>query len=162
MKVQDMMRGYDYDLPLLDVLNNNEKDDNGDPQVSVDRRVLAGATVGIGLDVAYLSTTELLEAYTALANDLANGIGDGEGHKNLEEILREQSPFQMRLWYLLYDTPIEQAISELTWLQSVTYRRGRMCIVMRDQKLPVLYATNAELCEGLTAAQAMANVPSAG
>ncbi len=60
MKVQDVMRGYDYDLPLLDVLNNNEKDENGDPQVSVDRRVLAGATVGIGLDV--VSTAEQNQA----------------------------------------------------------------------------------------------------
>jgi hypothetical protein len=162
MKVQDMMRGYDYDLPLLDVLNNNEKDDNGDPQVSVDRRVLAGATVGIGLDVAYLAITELQEAFTALASDVRNTTGYGEGYKDIEEILRDKNPYQMRLWYLLYDTPIEQAITELAWLQSLTYRRGRMCNVMREQKLPVLYATNAELCEGRTAAQIITNVSSAG
>jgi len=162
MRVQDMMRGYDYDLPLLDVLNNNEKDDNGDPQVSVDRRVLAGATVGIGLDVAYLAITELQEALTALASDVRNTTGHGEGYKDIEEILTDKNPYQMRLWYLLYDTPIEQAITELAWLQSVTYRRGRMCNVMRDQNLPVLYATNAELCEGLTAAQIMDNVANAG
>lgn len=161
MKVQDVMRGYDYDLPLLDVLNNNEKDENGDPQVSVDRRVLAGATVGIGLDVAYLAITELQEAFTALASDVHNTTGYGEGHRDIEEILRDKNPYQMRLWYLLYDTPIEHAITELAWLQSVTYRRGRMCTVMREQKLPVLYASNAELCDGLTAAQAMANVTSA-
>lgn len=161
MKVQDVMRGYDYDLPLLDVLNNNEKDENGDPQVSVDRRVLAGATVGIGLDVAYLAITELQEAFTALASDVHNTAGYGEGHRDIEEILRDKNPYQMRLWYLLYDTPIEHAITELAWLQSVTYRRGRMCTVMREQKLPVLYASNAELCDGLTAAQAMANVTSA-
>jgi len=44
----------------------------------------------------------------------------------------------------------------------LTYRRGRMCNVMREQKLPVLYATNAELCEGCTAAQIITNVLSAG
>jgi hypothetical protein len=113
------------------VLNNNEKDDNGDPQVSVDRRVLAGATVGIGLDVAYLAITELQEALTALASDVRNTTGHGEGYKDIEEILTDKNPYQMRLWYLLYDTPIEQAITELAWLQSVTYRRGRMCNVMR-------------------------------
>ena len=161
MKVQDMMRGYDYDLPLLDVLNNNDKDDNGDPQVSVDRRVLAGATVGIGLDVAYLAITELYEAFTALASDVRNTTVYGEGHKDFEEILRDKNPYQMRLWYLLYDTPIQQAITELAWLQSVTYRRGRMSTVMREQKLPVIYATNAQLCEGFTAAQVMDNLASA-
>lgn len=67
-----------------------------------------------------------------------------------------------QLWYLLYDTPIEQAITELAWLQSLTYRRGRMCMVMREQKLPVIYATNAQLCESLTAAQIMTNVTAEG
>jgi hypothetical protein len=162
MKVQDVMRGYDYDLPLLDVLNNTEKDENGDPQVSIDRRVLAGATVGIGLDVAYLAITEMQEAFTALANDVRNTTSYGEGRKDLEEILRDMNPFQMRLWYLLYDTPIEQAITELAWLQSLTYRRGRMCTVMREQKLAVIYATNAQLCDSLTTAQIMDNVTTEG
>ena len=59
MNVQDMMRGYDYDLPLYDVLNNSSVDANGDPEISADRRVLAGATIGIGLDIAYLAITEM-------------------------------------------------------------------------------------------------------
>jgi hypothetical protein len=77
MKAQDMMRGYDYDLPLYDVLNNNEKNENGDPVVSADRRVLAGATIGIGLDLAYLAITELQEAFETLAADADNGVIDG-------------------------------------------------------------------------------------
>ncbi len=153
MKAQDMMRGYDYDLPLYDVLNNNEKNENGDPVVSADRRVLAGATIGIGLDLAYLAITELQEAFETLAADADNGVIDGEGSKDLAEILDAKNPFQMRLWYLLYDTPFQQAHEDLCWLKSVTYRRGRMCAVMREQKLPVIYATNADLCEGFTAAQ---------
>jgi hypothetical protein len=120
--------------------------------------VLAGAAIGIGLDVAYFAITEMQEAFTALASETSRGRGRGEGYRDLEEILRDKSPFQMRLWYLLYDTPIEQAITELTWLQSLTYRRGRMCIVMREHKLPVTYPTNAQLCESLTAAQIMGNV----
>lgn len=158
MRVQDMMRGYDYDLPLYDVLNNSGTNENGEPEISTDRRVLAGATIGIGLDVAYFAITELLEAFTALASETSSAKGRGEGCKNLEEILRDKNPFQMRLWYLLYDTPIEQAVRELSWLQSLTYRRGRMCIVVREHKLPVTYATNAQLCESLTAAQIMGNV----
>ena len=36
MNVQDMMRGYDYDLPLYDVLNNSSVDANGDPEISAE------------------------------------------------------------------------------------------------------------------------------
>ncbi|MHA0337469.1 MULTISPECIES: hypothetical protein [Sphingomonas] len=158
MNVQDMMRGYDYDLPLYDVLNNSSVDANGDPEISADRRVLAGATIGIGLDIAYLAITEMQEAFEALARDVSNGVTDGEGSQDLAEILSAQNPFQMRLWYLLYDTPFEQAHEDLCWLKSLTYRRGRMCTVVREEKLAVVYATNADLCESLTAAQLMANM----
>lgn len=140
------------------MLNNNEEDEDSDPQFSVDRRVLAGATVGIGLDVAYLAIAELQEAFTALASDVCNTTGYGEGNRDIAEILGDENPFQMRLWYPLYETPIERAIPELSWLQSLTYRGGRMCIVVREHKLPVTYATNAQLCESLTAAQLMGNV----
>jgi hypothetical protein len=162
MNVKDMMRGYDYDLPLYDVLNNSSVDANGDPEISADRRVLAGATIGLGLDVAYLAITEMQEAFEALARDVSNGVTDGEGSQDLAEILRAQNPFQMRLWYLLYDTPFEQAHEDLCWLKSLTYRRGRMCTVVREEKLAVVYATNADLCESLTAAQLMANMTAGG
>ena len=150
MQPQDAMRGYDFDLPLMDVLN--------DPETSPDRRVLAGATIGVGLDVAYLATCELAEAFEALAGDVTNSSSDGEGHKDLEEILSAGNPFQMRLWYLLYDTPFERAHADLVWLKSLTYRRARMCRVMQEQKLPVIYATNADLAESATAAELLANL----
>jgi hypothetical protein len=137
MKVQDAMRGYDYDLPLKDVLNDTE--------VADDRRVLAGATIGVGLDTAYFAISQLEEAYATLAN-----------------ILNDRSPFQMRLWYLLYDTPIDVAQEQLAWLKSLTYRRGRMAKVMRDEKLAVTYATDAALCEGVTAAQVMERLGARG
>lgn len=93
MKFKDAMRGYDYDLPLLDALN--------DPQLSVDRRVLAGATIGVGLDIAYFAIRELEEAFAALAHDHNNGVEQGAGFEEVAEILKAQSPFQMRLWHLL-------------------------------------------------------------
>lgn len=150
MKLQDAMRGYDYDLPLMDVLN--------DPETSVDRRVLAGATIGIGLDVAYLALSELEEAFATVVHDLSCGVPNGERYATLADILSAQNPFQMRIWYLLYDTPIEQARSDLAWLKALAYRRGRMTKVVRDERLPVSYATDAALCAGVTAAQAMARV----
>lgn len=153
MKVQDAMRGYDYDLPLMDVLNDHE--------TSVDRRVLAGATVGVGLDTAYFAITELQEAFAALANDLSNGVENGQGYADLAEILRDRSPFQMRLWYLLDVTPLDQALDDLSWLKSLAYRRGRMAKVVRDEGLAVYYGTDEAACEGVTAAQIMARVDAA-
>lgn len=81
MKLKDAMRGYDYDLPLKDALNDRE--------LSVDRRVMAGATVGIGLDVAYLSVCQLEEAFAALAMDLSNGVEQGRGYEDLADILKD-------------------------------------------------------------------------
>ncbi len=37
-----------------------------------------------------------------------------------------------------------------------------MCTVVREEKLAVVYATNADLCESLTAAQLMANMTARG
>ncbi|MBB3349427.1 hypothetical protein [Sphingomonas sp. BK069] len=150
MKVQDVMRGYDYDLPLMDALS--------DPELSVDRRVLAGATVGIGLDTAYLSVCQLEEAFSALASDHANGVEQGRGYEDLADILKDQSPYQMRVWHLLDTTPLQLALEDLAWLKSLTYRRARMARVVREEKLMLRYVTDEALCEGVTASQLMARV----
>lgn len=153
MKLKDAMRGYDYDLPLKDALNDRE--------LSVDRRVMAGATVGIGLDVAYLSVCQLEEAFAALATDLSNGVEQGRGHEDLADILKDQSPYQMRIWHLLDTTPLELALEDLAWLKSLTYRRARMARVVNEEKLAIRYVTDEALCEGVTAAQLMARVSAA-
>lgn len=150
MKFKDAMRGYDYDLPLLDALN--------DPQLSVDRRVLAGATIGVGLDIAYFAIRELEEAFAALAHEHNNGVEQGAGFEEVAEILKAQSPFQMRLWHLLDVTPLQLALEDLAWLKSLAYRRGRMAAVVRDENLPITYMTDEALCEGVTASELMARI----
>lgn len=147
--VAGAMRSYDYDLPLMDVLN--------DPNSSLDRRVLAGATVGVALDTAYLAITEMEEAFSALLKDQAISSRRGEGYLMLEDILATGNPFQMRLWYLLYDTPLAQAASDLGWLRSLTYRRAQMTFVARENGVAVNYASTASLCDGMTAEMLMSS-----
>ena len=145
MTLRDAVQNYDYDLPLLDALN--------DPELSPDRRVLAGSLIGEALDKAYLSVGELEEAFSTLANDHARGVGDGEGRAMIEAILDDRVPLQMRLWYALHETELTQAAQDLGWLKALAYRRGRMCAVVQEAKLPARYWTTAEGRSGLTAAE---------
>ncbi len=93
MKLRDAMRSYDYEMLLVDALN--------DPTLSTSRRLLAGAVIGEGLDTAYFATSELLEAFVELESDVRRGERHGQGFLSLEEILQAKNPLQMRLWYLL-------------------------------------------------------------
>ncbi len=145
MKLADAMKSYDYDLPLLDALNDRE--------LSPDRRVLAGALIGEALDKAYLSVGEMEEAFATLANDVARNVRDGEGRAMIEAILRDRVPLQMRLWYALHETELTQAAQDLAWLKALAYRRGRMTAVMQQASLPPRYWTTAEGRGGPTAAE---------
>ncbi|WP_242121202.1 hypothetical protein [Sphingomonas lacusdianchii] len=153
MNMKEVMQGYDYDLPLLDTLNAVD-----DPDITVHRRLLAGAAIGEGLDTAYFATCEMAEAFVALECDARRNIAHGEGFLLLEDILQAKNPFQMRLWYLLNERPIGAAMIDLAWLKSLTYRRGRMARVLRDEKLPVEYVPARDLVAGTTAADMMAGV----
>lgn len=145
MKLADAMRNCDYDLPLLDELNETE--------LSPDRRALAAALIGEGLDKAYLSVGEMEEAFSTLANDLVRGVLDGEGRAMIEAILVDRVPLQMRLWYVLHETELTQAVQDLAWLKSLAYRRGRLTAVARKAKVSARYWTTAEGRSGPTAAE---------
>ena len=62
----DTIKKHDFELALTDQLDNME--------LAPQRRVLAGCAIGVELDLAWLSTGELLEAFEALASDIANGV----------------------------------------------------------------------------------------
>lgn len=145
MKLTDAMKSYDYDLPLLDALN--------DPELSPDRCVLAGSLIGEALDKAYLSVGEMEEAFSTLANEVARNVHDGEGKAMIDAILGDRVPLQMRLWYLLHETELTQAAQDLGWLKSLAYRRGRMTAVMQEANLPARYWTTAEGRSGPTASE---------
>lgn len=150
MELKDAMRGYNYDLPLLDELNN--------PEVSVSRRLLAGALIGEGLDTAYFATTEMLEAFIALETDARHKVRHGEGFLMAEEILTARNPLQMRLWHLLCEKAIGEGMVDLGWLKSLAFRRGNMARVLREENLPLEYVPARDLVGGVTAADLMATV----
>lgn len=150
MKMTDVMERYDYDLPLLDALNDGE--------ISPDRRVLAGATVGVCLSTAYFAVSEMEEAFSQLADDEEHGRRHGEGFLAMEAILEEQRPFQMLLWHLLYECSLDQAVSDLRWLKMVVYQRAQMANAVRDAGVHHRYWTSAEGRDGKSAAELMTKV----
>ncbi len=154
MNVKDAMDGYDYDLPLMDALDN--------PELSVTRRVLAGAMIGEGLDTAYFASSEMAEAFLALATDARHKIRHGEGFLALESILTQKNPFQMRLWYLLAEKALGETVFDLVWLQNLAYARGRMAQILRAEALPLRYVPERQLVEGVSAADLMRAVTHPG
>ncbi|TVV71449.1 hypothetical protein [Sphingomonas solaris] len=150
MKIAEVLERYDYDLPLLDAMN--------DRGMSPDRRVLAGATVGVCLSTAYFAVSEMEEAFAQLADDEEKGRRHGEGYLAMEAILEEQRPFQMRLWHLLHECSLDQAVSDLRWLKMVVYQRAQMANAVRDAGVNDRYWTSAEGREGKSAAELMTKV----
>lgn len=150
MNVKDAMDGYDYDLPLMDALDN--------PALTVTRRVLAGAMIGEGIDTSYFATSEMVEAFVALEADARTKRRHGEGFLALEEILTDKNPFQMRLWYLLSEKAIGEAMVDLAWLRGLAFQRGRMAKVLREENLPLQYIPDRDLVEGKSAAEMLREV----
>ncbi len=154
MKMKDAMRGYDYEMLLVDALN--------DTTLSTSRRLLAGAVVGEGLDTAYFATCELLEAFVELEADVRRGERHGQGFLSLEEVLQAKNPLQMRLWYLVHEAAIPQVMTDLAWLKSLAYQRGKSAALLREQRLPFHYTPARDLVEGPTAADWMLQVTERG
>ena len=110
MNIKDSLDGYDYELPLMDAL--------ADPALPVRRRLLAGATVGIGLDIAHFAVSEMAEGFWLLKDETERGKNCGEGYLMVEAMLEEKNAFQMRLWHLLDETPLNNAAYDLALAES--------------------------------------------
>lgn len=143
----DTLKRHDFDLALVDVLDNKE--------LAPETRVLAGAAVGVELDLAWLSCGELLEAFEDLQRDVASGVKRGEGYAALDAILKDANPFQMRLWYLLSDTSIDLAVEQLRWLKKLLFDRGRVSFMLRDAGVPQQQWAHEDALEGQNAADIM-------
>ena len=116
--IKTMLAGYDFNLPLLDAL-----DDGG---LSADRRALAAVSMRQGLDDALFSAHELLEAFRTLETDARLGIAatDSEGMAAIDAILQAGGDdYQRRLYWILSESPVGDAVTDLIWLTEVL--RGR-------------------------------------
>ncbi len=154
MNMKHCLDGYDYELPLMDAL--------ADPDLPVRRRLLAGATIGTGLDLAYFAVSEMAEGFWLLREATERGRNCGEGYRMVEAILEEKNAFQMRLWHLLDETPLNDAACDLAWLKALALQRGRMACLVRKAGLPVVYASAADRLADRTAASIMAGTQQFG
>ncbi len=146
MQINDVLRDFDYDLELRDAFE--------DRKLYHSRRMLAGASIGIDLAAAFYSVSQLLEAVADLEADHRRGERFGVGYLAVEDILNGESPFQVRVWHLVCDLHLSQAVADLGWLKAILYARGSMAKAASKQVFAT-YITVAQTTESPTAAELM-------
>jgi hypothetical protein len=125
--MREMLAGYDVNLPLRDALD--------DPDQSPDRRALAAVSFRQALDDAYLSAHELLEAFRLLETDarLSVAPADSESSRAIDAILQaDGDDYQRRLYWLLSETPVADAVLDLVWLTETLRGRAAMFRVIGE------------------------------
>ena len=91
---------FDVDVALADAAC--------DPALRPTQRMIANATIGIGLDDAYFSTQELRETLTLIDEDAP------DGRRRLVDLLRnEGDDYQRCLYYCLAGCGSTQALADL-------------------------------------------------
>ncbi|ALR22851.1 MULTISPECIES: hypothetical protein [Sphingobium] len=149
MKMKDVLEGYNYDLPLMDAMN--------DVELRPVRRLLAGALMGESLDAGYFATREMADAYFDLWNDNRKGVRYGEGYLAFEEILKDKNPLQMKLWYLTCERDLQETVKDMRWLAILANRRAYMARAVRESGAPVLHVSARNLVAGKTPAELVAD-----
>ena len=119
--ITGMLAGYDFNLPLNDALD--------DPALSADRRALAAVSMRQGLDDALFSAHELLEAFCTLETDVRLKVvpGKSAGSAAIDQILQgEGDDYQRRLYWILSEVGVAEAVLDLVWLTELLRGRARM------------------------------------
>lgn len=125
--ISQMLAGYDFNLPLNDALN--------DPTLSADRRALAAVSMRQDLDDALFSAQELLEALLTLETDARLGVAAtaSPGTDAIDEILgADGDDYQRRLYWILSERPLADAVADLIWLTALLRGRAVMYRVLSD------------------------------
>ena len=119
------LSSYDFNLPLLDAF--------ADENLSLSRRLLAGVAMSQGLDFAYYSTMQLLQAFQQLEVDRREGNADGRAAAMFKDILEaEGCDYQRRVYYLVSDLELFVALGDLAWLVDLLDARAQMFRVFRE------------------------------
>ena len=116
-----LLTGYDFNLPLRDALD--------DATLSADRRALAAVSMRQGLDDAYLSAHALLEAMRVCETDARLRVRPerSEGRDMIDALLTaEGDDYQRRLYWIVSELPIGDAVCDLVWLTALLEARARM------------------------------------
>lgn len=123
--MKQFLADYSYNLPLLDALN--------DPGLPTIRRILAGSAMDTSLDDGYYSTVELYDAFKVLTADLGASVDpdDSLGTAMVEHLLGgEGDDYQRRLYYLISEIPVAEAMGHLYWLTTLLGPRASMWKVL--------------------------------
>ena len=127
LSMKALLEPYDWNLPLKDALD--------DSFLSADRRALAAAAMRQDLDDGYYAAAELLEAFRALEVDIDASVGEdapSEGDARIRHVLDgEGDDYQRRLYYLLAERAVADAVSDLEWLVALMRGRAGMVRVLR-------------------------------
>lgn len=127
MSIKALLEPYDWNLPLKDALD--------DRALSADRRGLAAAAMRQDLDDGYYGAAELLEAFRALERDIDAGVRPhaySEGEARMNHILEgDGDDYQRRLYYLLAERPVADAVKDLEWLVDLMKGRAGMYRTLR-------------------------------
>ena len=133
-----------FNLALEDAFN--------DPETTITRRLLAGASLDTQLTDGYFSVVQLYEAFRILAADLAAGLdGDDDdslGGAMVEHLLAgEGDDYQRRLYYIVSERPSSEALADLHWLAKLMKSREAMYKVFVDAgvRLPTLPGRQIEI-----------------
>ncbi len=136
MSMKALLEPYDINLPLRDALD--------DPTLSPDRRALAAVAFRQELNDALYSAMELLEAFQALDAEMEEKLPPhtpSEGEARVRHILDgEGDDYQRRLYYILSERPVTDAIRDLEWLTDLLHGRARMVRTLHEAgaKVPKL------------------------
>ncbi|BAI96650.1 hypothetical protein Sj15T_09560 [Sphingobium sp. TA15] len=128
MSMKALLEPYDINLPLRDALE--------DSTLSPDRRALAAVAFRQEPNDSLYSAVEVLEAFQALEADIEAQLptdASSEGEARIRHILEgEGDDYQRRLYYILSERPVSQAIRDLEWLTDLLYGRARMVRTLRE------------------------------
>lgn len=127
------LNDYDFNLPLMDALDNSG--------LSVMCRLLAGASMDTKLSDGYYSAMEVLEAFRCLEADKDARVDpeDSLGSAMIEHLLAgEGDDYQRRLYYLVSEAPVSEAVSDLKWLTDVLAARVKMLKVFDQHRIPLV------------------------
>lgn len=112
---------YNFNLPLDDAL--------ADPELSITRRILAGASCDTQLQDGYFSAYEMMEAFKVLVQDRWANVDPEEslGSAMIEHLLAgEGDDYQRRIYYMISEIDVNEAFADLTWLVDLLRKRVGM------------------------------------
>lgn len=118
---------YDFNLPLLDALN--------DPEIKDVRVQLAALSLGEGLDSGYYEAAELADAVAAMWSEAQDQVRYrlSEAKIALADLLDRAGPgYQLSLYSVVKSLPPSAAAHHLSWLAGQMKTRADMFRVIRD------------------------------